>query len=121
MRRSISLARSSLAFLLIASSVAQAQTETKEHTYDPLGRLTVTKVSGGQSNNDTRTVCYDATGNRTEFKTRQDGTVPTCSPPPPNSPPVAQGGASSGPPMQQFSQQTPSSVTMTFSNYSSGF
>lgn len=70
-------------------SAAQAQSETDVFTYDSLGRLITTEVTGGTgtNNGDTRTMCYDAMGNRTEVKTREDGSVPACPNQPPSQPP----------------------------------
>ncbi len=98
-------ATSLLGLLAIGATATSAQTETKTLQYDPLGRLISSSVSGGQGDGDTRKLCYDAMGNRTNFQVRNDGSVPSCvapaptptptpsptpTPTPSNSPPVAQ-------------------------------
>lgn len=72
-----------LSLLAIGATSTLAQTETKTLTYDPLGRLVSSEASGGSTNGDTRTLCYDPMGNRTNFKVRNDGSVPACAAPTP--------------------------------------
>ena len=80
---------STISLIAIATALvssAHAQQETKNFTYDALGRLTTTDVVNGVNNGDTRTICYDSMGNRTEFMTRIDGSLPACGSTPTPSP-----------------------------------
>ena len=71
------------------AAIAAAQVETRTHTYDPLGRLSSTEVDGGANQDDTRALCYDKSGNRTDFMTRENGSVPACTAPTPDLPPTS--------------------------------
>lgn len=68
--------------------------ESVTYTYDALGRLTVSTISGGPNNSVGVATCFDAVGNRTRY-TAGAGvnscgtTAPPPPPPPPNIPPIA--------------------------------
>lgn len=84
------------AFLLQPVNAQVAQQEN--HTYDELGRLTSTTNTGSSLNGETRSICYDEAGNRTDFDVRTNGATTTCpapgsqtppaGPPEPSDPPV---------------------------------
>lgn len=63
--------------LLLMGSAASAQ-ETVKHTYDALGRLTNSTVTGGPVNGTSTTVSYDRAGNRSSYVV---GGAPTSTPP----------------------------------------
>jgi YD repeat-containing protein len=52
--------------------------ETKTFTYDALGRIVKVKNTGTVNNNQIRSFCYDAAGNRTEFDSNSSGTPAAC-------------------------------------------
>jgi hypothetical protein len=76
-------------------SMSTAAQDTTSYSYDPLGRLVETTISGGPNNNLKAATCFDAAGNRTQHYTGT-GAVPSCTPtpvptptpPPTNQPPV---------------------------------
>ncbi|MEP3050460.1 MAG: hypothetical protein ABJP48_09655 [Erythrobacter sp.] len=90
MRCQYLLAGASLATLFAACS-AQAQSSTEAYTYDALGRLIKVETSGGQNDDETRAICYDDAGNRTDYEAVTGSTTLSCSagsaPPPPPPPP----------------------------------
>jgi YD repeat-containing protein len=107
--------------LLLATSsaciatLANAQ-ETATYSYDPLGRLVSTSISGGPNNTRAIAACFDAAGNRTQY-TIGSGTPTTCTPtstptpsptptptptPTPNQSPVAVNDSASAGKCQEF-------------------
>lgn len=64
----------SLAIMMPAS----AQQSSEEYTYDSLGRLVVSKTAGGENNNETHSLCFDAAGNRTNYHSTSDGSLAGC-------------------------------------------
>ena len=56
--------------------------ETTSYTYDALGRLVQSSVSGGPSNARQTKTCFDSAGNRSQYMTANGG-VPTCGTPTP--------------------------------------
>jgi len=101
---------------LALGTPAQAQSSTETYTYDALGRLVVAKTGGGTNHNETHSICFDKSGNRTQYESTSDGTSAACveiganyggeaepeAPPPPpppppvNSPPATQSDLASG-------------------------
>jgi len=67
----------SLIVLLLMSTAASGQ-ETIKHTYDALGRLTNSTVTGGPVNGTSTTIGYDKAGNRSSYVV---GGAPTSTPP----------------------------------------
>ena len=57
--------------------------ETVTYTYDALGRLVVAETSGGGSNGQTRSTCYDRAGNRLKYKSDAAGGSVSCAALPP--------------------------------------
>lgn len=92
---------------LIGGNVVFAQ-ETTTYTYDPLGRLAGSSISGGPNNGVQTATCFDNAGNRSKYQTGSSGLqscpTPTPSsepgaptpPTPPPAAPIAAGYASSG-------------------------
>jgi hypothetical protein len=83
--------------------------ETVSYTYDALGRLTNTAISGGPNNTIGTATCFDPAGNRTRYTVGAGVTscgtgtpapsptpTPTPTPTPANSPPVAVNDSGSG-------------------------
>ena len=68
---------------LLAMSAALAgralATETQTYTYDELGRLIAVTSSGTINNNQKHSICYDAAGNRTQYKSDAAGSGLVCS------------------------------------------
>lgn len=64
-----------------ASAGQEEAKETIEYTYDPLGRLVVVKHSGVINAGQAHSICYDAAGNRTIYKSSSTGVVASCPPP----------------------------------------
>ncbi|WP_363130087.1 hypothetical protein [Sphingomonas sp.] len=60
-------------------SAAAAQ-ETTTYTYDALGRLTGSSISGGPNSSRVTGTCFDAAGNRTRYDVAT--TVPAACPTP---------------------------------------
>lgn len=60
------------------SDAVSAQSELKEFRFDPLGRLKVIEAVSGQNGGESRTFCYDAAGNRVEFKSASGGSAAAC-------------------------------------------
>lgn len=71
------------AALTIMSAPASAQ-ETTTYTYDALGRLNGSTISGGSNSNRGTSSCYDAAGNRTRYVVGAAGA--SCTAPPPVTP-----------------------------------
>lgn len=75
--------------MLATAAVSQ---EVETHTYDELGRLISTQTSGPNSSfndDEARSYCYDALGNRTDLKASTDNSVLACpAPSPAATPPV---------------------------------
>lgn len=85
---------------LLFSAMAGA-TETVTYTYDALGRLTNSAISGGTNNAIGAATCYDPAGNRTRYTVGSGvaacGTpTPSPTPTPTGSPPVAVADSFSG-------------------------
>lgn len=64
--------------LAAQASVAGAQQSAESYTYDALGRLIKVEVSGGQNDAEVHSLCYDAAGNRVEYKATSDGSQSSC-------------------------------------------
>ena len=84
---------------LLVSAFAGA-TETVSYSYDALGRLTNSVISGGPNNTIGTATCFDPAGNRTRYSVGAGvnvcGTSPTPTPTPTASPPVAVADTVSG-------------------------
>ena len=63
---------------LALASMATAQSSTETYTYDALGRLVVAQTAGGQNNNETHSLCYDASGNRSRVLATSNGSSANC-------------------------------------------
>ncbi len=50
-----------------AGFAQSSTTSTESYTYDALGRLVKVVTDGGQANSETRSICYDDAGNRTQY------------------------------------------------------
>lgn len=61
-------------------------TETITYSYDALGRLVKAQSSGSVNNNHARSLCYDASGNRIQYRVDAAGAVASCSGSPTPSP-----------------------------------
>lgn len=61
---------------LLLATAASAQTVT--YTYDALGRLRASSVSGGANHGTSTAICYDAAGNRSQYVTVVGGPA-SCS------------------------------------------
>src|SRR3546814_5985972 len=85
--------------LLAATSLAG---ETITYSYDALGRLVAVQSAGTINNNQAHSICYDPSGNRTQYKSSGTGSIAGCAPTPtpsptptptptptPNTPPIA--------------------------------
>lgn len=75
-RLSIAGSCSLLVFAATGAVVAQSSTET--YDYDALGRLVEVRTVGGANNLQAHEICYDAAGNRTQFRATDDGSSITC-------------------------------------------
>lgn len=101
MRRWLSTTTALSSLALAGLSVAAAASEIQTYTYDALGRLVAVQYSGTVNSGRAHSLCYDAAGNRTQYKSAASGTLASCAgggggagtppPPPPsnNQPPVA--------------------------------
>lgn len=97
------------------AAIAQAQSSTEEYTYDALGRLKTVVTTGGQSDSETQSICYDKADNRTQYLANESAGATECTitgssspqppgssdpppppPPPGNNPPIATGDSASG-------------------------
>lgn len=70
-----------MAFLFVLAALpmkADAQTSTESYTYDTLGRLVVANTTGGSNNAEAHSICYDQSGNRTQYDSKSDGTSAIC-------------------------------------------
>lgn len=72
---------------MLPNGAASAQQSTENYKYDVLGRLVAVETAGGQNDEEVHSLCYDAAGNRVEFKATSDGTEAAC---------VSQGTAGGG-------------------------
>jgi len=68
------------AFLAFGLAAASAANETIEHNYDALGRLIISQSEGTVNDEETRSLCYDAAGNRTKFVSDDAAAVASCAP-----------------------------------------
>lgn len=101
-----------LSFIVyVIDPVAAPANETQTFKYDELGRLVDVSYSGTINNGQRHSICYDATDNRTRYRSDPSGAGASCPstvivppppppappppapppppPPPPNNPPVA--------------------------------
>src|SRR3546814_15033576 len=69
-------------------AVASLAGETISYSYDALGRLVAVQSSGSINNNQAHSICYDPSGNRTQYKSSSTGTLATCSTPTPSPTPT---------------------------------
>lgn len=78
---------SSAATIVVLSCGALAQ-ETTSYSYDGLGRLKGSSISGGTNSGRTTGTCFDAAGNRTRYDvaTSAPSACPTPTPTPTSSP-----------------------------------
>jgi YD repeat-containing protein len=89
---------------LTGLSAPSAASETQNYSYDALGRLTGSTISGGPNNMIGTATCFDPAGNRTRYTTGAGVTscgststpTPSPTPTPSNTPPVAVNDSSSG-------------------------
>ena len=70
------------------TAIAQDQ---RTYTYDALGRLIEQESDGPPNDNEVHSICYDAAGNRIQYRTSDDGSSAGCDP---GAPGVAQASAS---------------------------
>lgn len=69
------------AALLTLSATLAGQafaTETQTYTYDELGRLVAVTSTGTVNNNQKHSICYDAAGNRIQYKSDSAGAGAVC-------------------------------------------
>ena len=87
MRRFAAWLASSAATAIILSCGALAQ-ETTNYSYDGLGRLKGSTITGGTNNGRATGTCFDAAGNRTRYDvaTSAPAACPTPTPTPTSSP-----------------------------------
>ncbi len=87
----------------LAMAAAAAANETVTYTYDALGRLVSASNAGTVNNGLANSLCYDAAGNRTQYRSSAAGSLADCAaappppPPPGNQPPVANPDSLSAP------------------------
>ncbi len=81
-RKSVLLSGCGVVALLFATS---ARAETVTFSYDALGRLTASSVSGGPNGGVTMKTCFDAAGNRSQYVVATSGGA-NCSNPPSSAP-----------------------------------
>jgi len=67
------------------TSAAAGSAETVTYSYDALGRLRTSAVSGGPDNGTNTAICYDAASNRERYRTAV-GASASCTPAPYPSP-----------------------------------
>jgi len=68
------------ALLLCGVATTAIAQDQRTYTYDALGRL-IEQVSDGAPNDDeVHSICYDAAGNRTQYRTSTDGSSGNCDP-----------------------------------------
>lgn len=63
----------------VAVPAAAPASETRDYTYDALGRLTAISVSGGPNGNMEVTTSYDPAGNRSNYSVDLDGGLTAAS------------------------------------------
>lgn len=66
--------------MAIGLAAASAANETTHHNYDALGRLVISQSEGTVNDDETRSLCYDAAGNRTKFVSDDAAGVANCAP-----------------------------------------
>lgn len=81
-RKNVWLLSSAVAVALMGGAALGQETTT--YSYDALGRLTGSSISGGPNNTRTTGTCFDAAGNRTRYDvaTSTPGACPTPTPTP---------------------------------------
>lgn len=86
-----------LALLCAAAANNSVQaSETQTYVYDELGRLVAVTSSGTINNGQKHSICYDAAGNRTEYKSDSAGSGLTCAAVPPPSLSIANASVTEG-------------------------
>lgn len=65
-------------FIMCSYSSVFAQSSTEHYTYDALGRLVVAKTVGGANNGEAHSICYDKSGNRTNYVATSNGVIASC-------------------------------------------
>jgi YD repeat-containing protein len=85
MRSKIVAARLFLATSSCALATAALASESTTYTYDALGRLTGSTITGGPNNSRQTKTCFDHAGNRMRYDSTT-GTPAACPPPPPPPP-----------------------------------
>ncbi len=100
MRRKTAVLLGAAIGILQVASPGQAS-ETVTYTYDALGRLVSASSAGTVNNGLANSLCYDAAGNRTQYRSSAAGSLADCTAPPPpppgNQPPVANPDSLSAP------------------------
>ena len=99
---------------LAVPMVADAQPSTETYTYDALGRLVVAKTTSGSNNDETHSLCFDKSGNRTDYVATSDGSSAGC---------VETGSGTSSPTPEPTPTPTPTpstSPTITTVDYAGG-
>lgn len=91
-------------WITVPSPQVSAQQSTEAYTYDAVGRLIIVETVSGTRDGETRSICYDPSDNRTQYKGTSNGSAASCAeagephyggpppppPPPPNRSPVAE-------------------------------
>lgn len=87
-RKQIWLLSSVAVGTLMGSAALAQQAETTTYSYDALGRLTGSSISGGPNDSRKTGTCFDAAGNRTRYDmaTSTPSACPTPTPTPTPSP-----------------------------------
>jgi len=68
------------ALLLCGVATTAIAQDQRTYTYDALGRLIEQVSNGAPNNNEVHSICYDAAGNRTQYRTSTDGSSGNCDP-----------------------------------------
>ena len=68
------------ALLLCGVATAAIAQDARTYTYDALGRLIEQESTGTPNNGEVHSICYDAAGNRTQYRTSEDGSSAGCDP-----------------------------------------
>lgn len=64
-----------LAVFAIAGGAPSTSAQTVTYSYDAMGRLKTSSVSGGPSNGTNTAICYDAANNRVRYVTNTGGSA----------------------------------------------
>lgn len=66
------------ALLLSSASATSIASDPKTFTYDALGRLIEQSTSRSNGDTEVHSICYDESGNRTTYRTSEDGSSAGC-------------------------------------------